>query len=51
MKWWNDLWLNEGFATFVQYKAVAEVHKDWELVRLYYFVRVETGKYKCICLG
>ncbi len=31
MKWWDDLWLNESFATFVGYKILAKVHKDWNL--------------------
>jgi len=29
MRWWNDLWLNESFASFVGIKALAELHPEW----------------------
>jgi puromycin-sensitive aminopeptidase len=29
MAWWDDLWLNESFATFVGSKAVAELVPEW----------------------
>ena len=31
MKWWDDLWLNEGFATWMQTKAVAKLHPEWDV--------------------
>ncbi|EDO47790.1 predicted protein [Nematostella vectensis] len=29
MEWWDDLWLNEGFASFVEYKGVNKVEPTW----------------------
>ena len=31
MKWWEDLWLNESFATFMSYKAVNSMHPEWNM--------------------
>lgn len=29
MTWWDDLWLNEGFASWMAAKATEAVHPDW----------------------
>src|SRR5213078_540258 len=29
MKWWDDLWLNESFATFMAYKATDSMFPQW----------------------
>jgi aminopeptidase N len=31
MQWWDDLWLNEGFATWMANKPLAAAHPDWNI--------------------
>jgi len=31
MRWWNDLWLNESFATFMATKFVDKFYPEWDL--------------------
>lgn len=31
MDWWDELWLNEGFATWVGWYAVDHLHPDWNV--------------------
>jgi aminopeptidase N len=33
MKWWDDLWLNEGFATWMEAKAVRAWMPEWHVER------------------
>ncbi len=31
MEWWSDLWLNEGFATWVGWRAAHELFPEWDI--------------------
>ena len=31
MKYWNDLWLNESFATFMANKAIDSIYPEWNI--------------------
>ncbi|KAF1743949.1 LOW QUALITY PROTEIN: hypothetical protein MXB_1102 [Myxobolus squamalis] len=35
MKWWNDLWLNEGFANWIEYLAVNSCYPELNIWRLF----------------
>ena len=41
MKWWDDLWLNESFATFMDFKSTNQAYPDWKVWQD--FVRTSTS--------
>ncbi len=50
MKWWNNLWLNESFATFIEYVAVNALQPDWNVwLDFISFDGVIALKRDCLC--
>ena len=35
MTWWDDLWLNESFASVMEYVALDALHPDWQIWESY----------------
>jgi puromycin-sensitive aminopeptidase len=31
MEWWTDLWLNEGFANYIEYLAIDALFPEWDI--------------------
>lgn len=45
MQWWDDLWLNEAFATWMAYKIVDQWRPEWRM-----WDDFETGKHAALAL-
>jgi len=43
MKWWDDLWLNESFATYMSSKCVNAVYPEWKVNLNFLIDEVATG--------
>ena len=44
MRWWNGIWLNEAFATFMSMLAVDDFRPDWEIWNM--FARDRTNAFE-----
>ena len=42
-KWWDDLWLNEGFATYVEYIGVGHVEPKWQMQNQFVIAELQSA--------
>ena len=50
MDWWNELWLNEGFATWVGWYAIDHLHPEWQVWSQFVVRRMSRGTFVPIFL-
>ena len=43
MEWWDDLWLNESFASWMGDKAVDQLHPEWQMWTQFIFQDTNAG--------
>ncbi|MCJ2520885.1 MAG: M1 family metallopeptidase, partial [Candidatus Thermoplasmatota archaeon] len=43
MEWWDDLWLNESFASWMGNKAVAQLYPEWSMWTQFLFLDTTGG--------
>ncbi|MDQ5913994.1 MAG: puromycin-sensitive aminopeptidase [Patescibacteria group bacterium] len=43
MKWWDELWLNEGFANFMEYFIVGKLNPEWNIFEDYLITEKNTA--------
>lgn len=49
MQWWDGLWLNESFATFMAQKAVHEIFPEWDY-NLRFYEDIQNSAFSADCL-
>lgn len=43
MKWWDDLWLNESFASFMELVCLSRLHPEWRQEEMFIFEDLSSG--------